>query len=60
MIDKTKLYYLVRLGTNIQAMATQAKKVVIVEERVIDDVAKNYPDFEKITIADYETKFGKD
>lgn len=60
MKDKTRLYYLVRTGTNIQAMATQAKKVVIVEEGAIDEVAKNYPAFEKITIADYEAKFEKD
>lgn len=59
-MDKTLLYYFVKPGTNIQAMATLAKKVVIVEGGSVDVVAKNYPAFEKITIADYEAKFGKD
>lgn len=59
-MDKTMLYYFVKPGTNIRAMVTWQKKVVIVEGGTVDEVAKNYPAFEKITIAGYEAKFGKD
>ena len=56
-MDKSKLYYLVRKGTNNRAL-TLTKDPLIVEETVVDRVMEDYSElYEKITIEGFEKKF---
>ena len=56
-MEKSDLYYLVRKGTNIRATTRKTEDVVIIKASDIERVARNYPEYERITIKDFEQAF---